>query len=143
MLSGVPSNVRSIVVGAVVDPTTIALTLDGTPLSIVPNKVGDQTTIVYVANPPLAAGTHNLGVFLKQVNGTALSGNFPFGVAPYLNIPASYAAGTHVDPATDTAGFKVRIHQLPIVRFGYPGGDPNSNRSMEHELADGYIDPTT
>jgi hypothetical protein len=139
--------------GGVVDPTTVALQLDGSPVSSTATKppAGTETTVVYTTAPPnlLAAGTHTLGVSFVQTNGAAGNKMLNFTVDPYLTVPASLAAGTHVNPLTDATGFKARIHQLPVQRTGgrYASAsgpwDPNTNRDMEEELADGYLDPAT
>jgi hypothetical protein len=127
-----------------VDPTTVTLQVDGSAVSSVATKplAGTETTVVYTTTPPnlLTAGLHAVGMSFKGTNGTAFSQNLRITVNPYVIVPASLAAGTHVNPLLDAAGFKARIHQLPIARFP---GDVNSNRNMEEELADGYIDPAT
>src|SRR5713101_7925062 len=132
------------------DPTSaLAITLDGNPVtpdagSVVKNGATTSGTLSFPSSNPLASGsTHTLAGAWTSSDGGKDSGSHNFLVRPYTQVPASYATGTHVDPTTDTPGFKVRIHQLPVPPWGYPGCDPNGNREMENQLADYFLDPTT
>jgi hypothetical protein len=86
--------------GGLVDPATVALNLDGSPVSSTATKdvVSGRTTVVYTTAPPnlLAAGAHKLVVTFTRTDGALVRGTLTFSVNPYLAVPASLAAGTHV-----------------------------------------------
>jgi hypothetical protein len=64
---------------SVVDPTSVKLSLDGTPVVAAPVKAGTLTTITYApATPFLPGSTHTLKVDAKDLTGASVGGDSSF-----------------------------------------------------------------
>src|SRR6266404_8564441 len=120
------------------DANTITLKLDGasvTPTSI--SKNGAVTTVVYQnTSLVLASGSSHTGIV--HFTGSSFSGSVDitntFTVPAYTMLTPAHAAPAAVN--TSLSGFAGRIHGLSVARAG-------TLNSVERQLANGYIDPST
>jgi len=122
-----------------VDQSSIQLTLDNNPIAATGvSKSGNLVTIGYTTPTVFPAGsTHSVKLVFKDSAGAQQTVNRSFTVSQYRTLTAadSVPAGS-VSTAPSNAGFRVRVHQLPISRG-------TSIAEAERELANAYIDPVT
>jgi hypothetical protein len=124
---------------AVVNPSTITVTLDGEPITAAVSKEGNLTTISY--NYFAATGeffesgsAHQIAISLEDTTGNPWSTEQTFTVAAYPTIPPAYALAA----AASTPGFVVtRVHQMNQARTP---GDANITPNAEMQIAGGMTD---
>ncbi len=100
--------------GSVLNPNTIALSFNGTPVTpTTVSKSGATTTISYSApNAPLPSGSnHSIGLTVQDNRGTSSTSTASFAVPAYATLPT--AAGLP-DGAVDKTkqGFRIRTYQI-------------------------------
>jgi hypothetical protein len=127
------------VASAVVNPGTVAVTLDGEGVTPSVSKVGPRTTIRYDlfadTGTFFASGSqHDVSVSLQMTDGTPVSADLAFTVAAYATVPPSYALAA----AASTPGFVVaKVHQMTV---GRGPGDGNLVHNAEMQIAGGMLD---
>ncbi|HEY5914277.1 MAG TPA: PA domain-containing protein [Verrucomicrobiae bacterium] len=113
--------------GAVLDPASIRLTLDGAAVTASSvNKASTNTTIVYTSL--LTTGSHTATIAYSSTSGAAGTGTNTFSVGAYTTIPSSYAV-TGVN--TSQRGFRIRPYQTIAAQ-------PNTIAWTEAQLAGLY-----
>jgi hypothetical protein len=118
------------------DPGSVKLTLDTTPLTPVITKSGTVSTIAAQA-PMLPAGSvHTNSLIYADAGGRSFTNVWTFTVGSYPTIPAAYAIAS-VDASKP--GFKVKGRQMAVNRNPSTGNVPNAER----QYAGGYTDAAT
>jgi len=113
--------------GAVLDPNSIHLTLDGASVTATSvTKASTSTTVIYTSL--LATGSHEASIAYSSMSGAAGSSTNKFTVGSYITIPPSYAV-TGVN--TSQRGFKIRPYQTLAAQ-------PNTIAWTESQLAGLY-----
>ncbi|MDB6135788.1 MAG: hypothetical protein JWM59_4031 [Verrucomicrobiales bacterium] len=101
--------------GGAVNPSTLTVRLNGSPVSVTPTKTGNRTTVSYTgpAGSFFPSGTNTLVFSYTTTTGTPVTETRTFDPGTYTILPASLVlpAGSAGVP-----GFKVRTVQMdPIV----------------------------
>jgi hypothetical protein len=121
------------------DNATIAVTLNGQPVDVTSTRQGNVTTIRHTPAAPFPPESSHRVVLTFSDTGTPPAQTehvFPFTIAYYGVIPASYALAT---PPTNPGWVVSRVHQIEAARGP---GDGNSTANAEMQLADGMVDAT-
>jgi hypothetical protein len=121
------------------DNATIAVTLNGQPVDVTSTREGSVTTIRHTPTAPFPPESSHRVVLTFSDTGTPPAQTehvFPFTIAYYGVIPASYALAT---PPTNPGWVVSRVHQIEAARGP---GDGNSTANAEMQLADGMVDAT-
>jgi hypothetical protein len=131
-------------------PSSVKLSLDGTPVMRSVTKTANLTMVTYTVTNLLAAGsTHSVSLTFTDNNSPPdqLGTNWSFTVINYATIPAG-AAQTAATIQTNAQGFQIRISQYDdaviIQNDGTPNGNlPGSVAHAEAQLAGVLVDPMT
>lgn len=126
-----------------VNPTTVAVTLDGAPVQVDVSKSGDVTTVRYTASPVFLPNSPHTAVLTFSDNGspaTPVSETLAFTVERFARLTADDAVpAAEVD--TGTSGFLARVVQGRDTAL-WPTLDlPNTTQRAEAQLAGRLIEP--
>ncbi len=113
--------------GSEVDPDSVEVTLDGSPIEVTVSKSGSVTTVSYVApaGQKFASGSeHTFEVTFEDADNTHTESRI-FVAPTYATVPASFAA---TDVNTAEPGFRIRPHQVTEA-------NPNTIEWTEEQLA--------
>ncbi len=124
---------------------TIAVTLDGSPVTVNVTKSGDTTTVKYAATPFFPSGSSHTAVLSFTDDGTpatAINETLNFTVETFQTLTADDAIPADSVDLT-SSGFLARVAQGPDTAL-WPTLDlPNNAKRAEDQLAGRLIDPTT
>lgn len=124
---------------------TIAVTLNGAPVTVSVSKFGDTTTIKYTATPFFPSGSSHTAVLSFTDDGipaTATSETLNFTVVTYATLTAEDAIPAEAVDLT-SSGFLARVVQARDTAL-WPTLDlPNNRKRAEDQLAGRLLDPVT
>jgi hypothetical protein len=124
---------------------TIAVTLDGTPVTVNIAKSGDTTTVKYTATPFFPSGSTHTAVLTFTDDGspaTEIRETLNFTVETFVTLTADDALPADAVDLT-SSGFLARVAQARDTAL-WPTLDlPNNMKRAEDQLAGRLIDPTT
>jgi hypothetical protein len=126
-------SIRAEIVDGVVPivPTTVTLSLDGTPLSVTPTKAGNVTTVSYTPTALYASGSQHNVALVYIDGGTSTTQTWSFAVQAYATIPPT----VKVTPDTTKPGFVWNV-------FANGANQVNNNTRTESALAGLLLDAT-
>ena len=123
----------------IVNPDSIAVTVDGDPAPAQVTKDDEITTVGGVFSGWLASGQkHTLGIEYQVVGSTAVrSRDIPFDAPAYSILPAKYANATvnKEDP-----GFVANVTQISDAQAESPSQHNNQSSRAEQQLAGELVD---
>jgi hypothetical protein len=99
---------------SVVDAATMAVTLNGSPLSVTTAKTGAITTVAYATSPGtfFPSGTNTLVFTYKNTQGADITDTRTFQTEPYLLLPTTLALPP---TAAGPRGLAVRTYQVQPI----------------------------
>ncbi|MEW6158329.1 MAG: hypothetical protein AB1813_12915 [Verrucomicrobiota bacterium] len=128
---------------AVADLATLALTLDGAPItatSATKNSDGISTVTFKSAAPFASGSTHQITVSVKDTLARSYSSEGSFTVPPYSVIPASAALADGVVDKSKP-GFIWRVHQTEMADPDLANTLARAEDQLAGKLGDNFADP--